>query len=52
MEAVNSSETSVNFYQTTWRHIPEDSKYVHCNFIFGATLQKNDKFSLKFLPFA
>jgi hypothetical protein len=25
MEAVYSSETSVNVYRTTWRHIPEDS---------------------------
>jgi hypothetical protein len=24
MEAVNTSETSVNFYQTTRRNIPED----------------------------
>jgi hypothetical protein len=28
MEAVSTSETSVNFYQTTWRNIPEDS-HVH-----------------------
>jgi hypothetical protein len=25
METVNTSETPVNFYQTTQRHIPEDS---------------------------
>jgi hypothetical protein len=25
MEAANTSETSVNFYQTTWRYNPEDS---------------------------
>jgi hypothetical protein len=25
MEAARTSETSVNFYQTTWRHNPEDS---------------------------
>jgi hypothetical protein len=25
MDAVYSSEMSVNFYQTTWHHIPEDS---------------------------
>jgi hypothetical protein len=25
MEAARSSETLVNFYQTTWRHNPEDS---------------------------
>jgi hypothetical protein len=24
-EAANTSETSVNFYQTTWRNKPEDS---------------------------
>jgi hypothetical protein len=26
MEAVGTSETSVNFNVTTWRYIPEDSK--------------------------
>jgi hypothetical protein len=26
MEAVRTSETSVNFKMTTWRYIPEDSK--------------------------
>jgi hypothetical protein len=25
MEAARTSETSVNFYQTTWRYNPEDS---------------------------
>jgi hypothetical protein len=25
MEAASTSETSVNFYQTTWHNIPEDS---------------------------
>jgi hypothetical protein len=25
MEAISTSETSVNFYQTTWRNIPENS---------------------------
>jgi hypothetical protein len=25
MAAVSAYETSVNFYQTTWRNIPEDS---------------------------
>jgi hypothetical protein len=25
IEAAHSSETSLNIYQTTWRHIPEDS---------------------------
>jgi hypothetical protein len=25
MEAASTSETSVNFYQTVWRNIPEDS---------------------------
>jgi hypothetical protein len=24
MEAVSTSETSVNFYETAWRNIPED----------------------------
>jgi hypothetical protein len=27
MEAVITSETSVNVYQTTWRNIPEDSHH-------------------------
>jgi hypothetical protein len=27
MEAVSTSETSVNFYQTTWRNISEDSHH-------------------------
>jgi hypothetical protein len=27
MEAVNTSETSVNFNQTTWSNIPEDSNF-------------------------
>jgi hypothetical protein len=30
MEAVSTSETSANFYQTTWRNIPEDSR-LHTN---------------------
>jgi hypothetical protein len=25
METENSSETSVNFYRTIWRHVPQDS---------------------------
>jgi hypothetical protein len=29
MEAASASETSVNFYQTTQRNIPEDC-YLHC----------------------
>jgi hypothetical protein len=28
MEAASTSETLVNFYQTTWRYNPEDS-YLH-----------------------
>jgi hypothetical protein len=31
MEAVSTSETSVNFYQTTWRNIAEDS-HLHLGF--------------------
>jgi hypothetical protein len=27
MEAVNSSETSINFYLTTWQHIPENGMH-------------------------
>jgi hypothetical protein len=30
MEAVSTSETSVNFYQTTRRNIPEDSHLQTC----------------------
>jgi hypothetical protein len=31
MEAAMTSETLVNFYQTTWRHNPEDSYLrTHC----------------------
>jgi hypothetical protein len=26
MEAASTSETSANFYQTTWRYNPEDSR--------------------------
>jgi hypothetical protein len=28
MEAASTSETSVNFYETTWRNNPEDSQLV------------------------
>jgi hypothetical protein len=31
MEAVSISETSVNFYQTTLRSIPEDSHLQYAN---------------------
>jgi hypothetical protein len=30
MEAASTSETSVNFYQTTWRNDPEDSNLRTC----------------------
>jgi hypothetical protein len=30
MEAASTTETSVNFYQTTWRNIPEDSHLHTC----------------------
>jgi hypothetical protein len=31
MEATSTSETSVNFYQTTWCNNPEDSHlHTHC----------------------
>jgi hypothetical protein len=31
MKAARTSETSVNFYQTTWRYNPEDSRLrTHC----------------------
>jgi hypothetical protein len=32
METVSTSKTSVNFYQTTWRNIPEDSHLPDPNF--------------------
>jgi hypothetical protein len=32
MEAASTSETSVNFYQTTWHNNPEDSHlHIHCH---------------------
>jgi hypothetical protein len=31
MEAASTSETSVNFYKTTWRNNPEDS-YSQANY--------------------
>jgi hypothetical protein len=34
MEAVFSSETSVNFSQTTWHHTPEDSSLLEYTDIF------------------
>jgi hypothetical protein len=30
MEAAGTSETSVNFYRTTWRNIPEDNRLHAC----------------------
>jgi hypothetical protein len=38
-EAVRSSETSVTFYQITWRHIPEAAK--HCSFVIMVVPQIN-----------
>jgi hypothetical protein len=35
MEAVRTSETSVNFNVTTWRYIPEDSKLQVQYILFG-----------------
>jgi hypothetical protein len=32
MEAVRTSETSVNFNVSTWRYIPEDSKLHTCRY--------------------
>jgi hypothetical protein len=29
IEIASTSETSVNFYQTTWRNIPEDSHHLN-----------------------
>jgi hypothetical protein len=33
MEAASTSETSVNFYQTTRRNNPEDSHLFSCSFL-------------------
>jgi hypothetical protein len=33
MEAVNTSETSVNFYESSWRSVPENSR-PHIAFMF------------------
>jgi hypothetical protein len=33
-EAASTSETSVNFYQATWRNIPEDS-HLHVVVLLG-----------------
>jgi hypothetical protein len=34
MEAVSTSETSVNFYQTTWYNIPEDGHLASRKYCF------------------
>jgi hypothetical protein len=31
MDAVNTSETLVNFYEITWRNIPENGHISHLN---------------------
>jgi hypothetical protein len=36
MEAENTSETSVNFYQTTRRNIPEDSHLQYTGYSFSS----------------
>jgi hypothetical protein len=33
MEAVSSSETSVNIYQITRRNVPEDSHFINMEYI-------------------
>jgi hypothetical protein len=38
MEAARTSETLVNFYQTTQRYNPEDS-HLHLEDVFGKTTQ-------------
>jgi hypothetical protein len=35
MEAASTSETLVNFYQTTWCNIPEDSHLLKKQLFFG-----------------
>jgi hypothetical protein len=35
VDSARSSETSVNFYQTTWYHIPEDNAFQMDNFNIG-----------------
>jgi hypothetical protein len=39
MEAVSTSETSVNFYGTTRRNIPEDNHFLY----YGSTQWKQKK---------
>jgi hypothetical protein len=34
MDAASTSETSVNFYQTTWRNNPEDSHHLELEIFF------------------
>jgi hypothetical protein len=54
MEAASTSETSVNFYQTTWHNIPEDSHFSptldvlqwDCNPLHGNKIQTSSKVSV------
>jgi hypothetical protein len=43
MEAASTSETSVNFYQTTWRNNPIDSHLR--NIIFVENVNRNSQYS-------
>jgi hypothetical protein len=40
MEAVSTSETSVNFSETTRRHIPEDSQHQTSSHMFERTRER------------
>jgi hypothetical protein len=46
MVAVSTSETSVNFYQTTWHNIPEDTQ-LHLTVVGTG---REDKSSIVFFP--
>jgi hypothetical protein len=62
-EAASPSEMSVNFYQTTWRNIPEDS-HLHTRrcennlfpslsfFLLAQTLEHNTLLDDRFVTFA
>jgi hypothetical protein len=47
MEAASTSETSVNFYQTTWRNNPEDSHLQFCLVKAQAASSSLYRFNLK-----
>jgi hypothetical protein len=48
MQAVNTSETSVNFYQTTWNNIPETG---HLHLALEANTHKHTNMHKDMIPF-